>query len=113
VALSRTQVWDSIADRLQQRGAEHRAAAAAAASDEERKRHNRASANLDVAARYIANQDETHIDLSELHAWDDAQDQAGEYSWSPNEAQEAAIDAYTDDPSGGPDSLFAALNRRK
>jgi hypothetical protein len=109
--LSQQQVWDSMADFLQTLGAEHREAARQAATDEERQRHNRASADLDVAAKHIAQQDETHRDLSELHASEDARDQPGAYRWSPNEAQRAAIDAYTDDPDGGPDSLLRELNR--
>jgi len=112
VPVSRQQVWDSIADHLWKRAAAHREAAAQATTDDERKRHNRASADLDVAAKHIAKQDEAHQDLSELHAWEAAQDHSGDYRWSPNAAQAAAIDTYTNDPSGGPDSLFGELNRR-
>ena len=111
MTLTRPQVWDSIANFLQERGAEHRETARQAATDEERERHNRASADLDVAAKHIARQDETHQDLGELHASEDARDQIGDYRWSPNEAQRAAINAYTDNPSGGPDSLLHELNR--
>ncbi|MDQ3821645.1 MAG: hypothetical protein M3321_00160 [Actinomycetota bacterium] len=95
------------------RGAEHREAARRATSDAERQRQNRASADLHVVAEHIARQEQTHHDLSELHAWEDARNEAGDYGWLPNDAQKAAIDAYTNDPSGGPDRLLADLNRLK
>jgi hypothetical protein len=113
VPVSREQVRRSIADHLQQRGAQHREAALRATSNDERQRHNRASADLDLAAKHIANQDEAHLDLNELYAWDQAHDQIGEYRWSPNDAQIAAIDAYTEDPTGGLDRLLSELNRLK
>jgi hypothetical protein len=109
--LSRTQVWDSIAQHFEEVAAARRDAAKGADSNEERQRQNRGSAHLLAAAAHVRRQDDTHHDLSELHAWDNAQDQYGEYRWSPNEAQAEAIRRYADEASAGPDALLADLNR--
>lgn len=111
--VSREEFQESVAKYLEAVARDRRDAAKKTDAVDESQRQNRGSAHLIAAAEHLRSAPDDHVDLSNLHAWEDAQDRVGRYEWKPNDAQADAIRRYADDASGEPDSLLAELNQRR